>query len=262
MQEPPCERDLSESFSRLHSIPSFGCDCRQKTEDLAAKRQSAAISEEEVSGARNTRRTTSAHPMAPSFTPEKPCCHSHDESMVAALQTPFANANNNYMSSTNKNQLTAELGKYCHQVNARGEVFLESDSHSSSLDGHRSNDARTNFILQQAQAITENINSCYKQHNMPKIDMSTIQMLKMRRLQYMKQVCEQPEPSAHDGYHLYARSDRHQTLQSCNVVTTMTVETTEEFSEEKRPPVDEMSFTEALSKLKAEVAMLMQQRNQ
>jgi len=35
-------------------------------------------------------------------------------------------------------------------------------------------DERQNFIMAKAQAITENINSCYKQHNMPKIDMATI----------------------------------------------------------------------------------------
>ena len=46
---------------------------------------------------------------------------------------------------------------------------------------------RTQFILQQAQAITENINSCYKQHNTPQIDMVTIEKLKMRRLNNMKQ---------------------------------------------------------------------------
>ena len=33
---------------------------------------------------------------------------------------------------------------------------------------------RQNFFMAKAQAITENINSCYKQHNMPKIDMATI----------------------------------------------------------------------------------------
>ena len=36
--------------------------------------------------------------------------------------------------------------------------------------------------MQKAQDITENINSCYKAHNMPQINMATIEKLKMRRM--------------------------------------------------------------------------------
>ena len=35
-------------------------------------------------------------------------------------------------------------------------------------------DERQRFIMDKAQVITENINSCYRQHNMPQIDMATI----------------------------------------------------------------------------------------
>ena len=91
--------------------------------------------------------------------------------------------------------------------------------------------------MAKAQAITENINSCYKQHNMPQIDMVTIQKLKMRRLQFMSQACAEVDADqAYESEHTtYGRFNRNfpsqnqqpmQTQQSCNVQTTMTVELT------------------------------------
>ena len=50
------------------------------------------------------------------------------------------------------------------------------------------NAERACFILQKAQDITENINSCYKTtHNMPQINMATIEKLKMRRMYIKKE---------------------------------------------------------------------------
>ena len=40
--------------------------------------------------------------------------------------------------------------------------------------------------MQKAQDINENINSCYKAHNMPQINMATIEKLKMRRMHINK----------------------------------------------------------------------------
>ena len=65
---------------------------------------------------------------------------------------------------------------------------------SCAIDCHKPLDeGRCNFIYQKAQAITENINSCYKTHNLPKIDMATIEKLKMRRMQFMHQACKNQE---------------------------------------------------------------------
>jgi len=57
------------------------------------------------------------------------------------------------------------------------------------IERAHSKENRTSFLMQHAKAITENINSCYKEHNMPQIDMTTIEKLKMRRMNFMKQVC-------------------------------------------------------------------------
>ena len=147
---------------------------------------------------------------------------------------------------------------------------------------------RQNFFMAKAQAITENINSCYKQHNMPKIDMATIQKLKMRRLQFMHQaVCEIdqkrlsteasgatsiPTQQARNFSTRRGAGGRETTQQSCNVMTTMTVETTVpeeqdqvEFYETAgdqyvQSSQHETSFTEALNKLRSEVESLMQRR--
>ena len=38
------------------------------------------------------------------------------------------------------------------------------------------------FLMEKAQAIYENITSCYNARNMPNVDMATIDKLKARRL--------------------------------------------------------------------------------
>ena len=157
------------------------------------------------------------------------------------------------MSPYNQQQTTGELGKNWN--------WQQEQLHMDSLDepscaGRVSDpEERACFFMQKAQAITENINSCYKQHNLPQIDMTTIDKLKMRRMQFMDQeVAEQ-----------YFQPPT-QTQQSCNVVTTMTVEQTipDEAQEEQWPqqPTSrkDISFAEALTKLKAEVESLIQHR--
>lgn len=112
---------------------------------------------------------------------------------------------------------------------------------------------------------------------MPQIDMATIEKLKMRRMQFMKDQAEESDSNSDEIKHETRRTmgankspspatnkKYRSSKQSCNVLTTMTVETQQtiehENSLEGAGKKHEVSFTEALNKLKAEVENLMAQR--
>jgi len=72
---------------------------------------------------------------------------------------------------------TIQMSSPVQKQAQHGEVLFTNDSleePSCAIDSQMPNEQRTHFIMEKAQAITENINSCYKSHNMPKIDMATI----------------------------------------------------------------------------------------
>ena len=137
--------------------------------------------------------------MEPSFTPDRDAAaytHMDKDSSEGAADpmTPFLNAYSIQMlDSPFVPQSTAQLGKQDYGNEAESPQYndyMEEDSlnePSCAVDCKEKNEVRANFIMEKAQAITENINSCYKQHNMPKIDMATIQKLKMRRMDFLQQ---------------------------------------------------------------------------
>ena len=75
---------------------------------------------------------------------------------------------------------------------------------------------RSDFIREKAQAITENISSCYKEHNRPHFDNATLQKLQLRRSEVL-QVCVD---AANEAAAQAATED------DCNVITTATIEQT------------------------------------
>ena len=131
--------------------------------------------------------------------------------------------------------------------------YIAQPAHEANSD--ESKERRANYFLEKAQAITENINSCYKEHNVPKADLALINKLKMRRMHLIQTLC------AEEGVPTLCRK-REPTQQSCNVVTTATVEQTvsddEDYESMAVQRQQESSFNEALEKLKAEVACLVE----